>query len=397
MARKKKNATRKDGLIAVQVYLGLDENGKRRYKTAYGRSQKEADERADEVRAAMRKGLDVTAGRDTFGDWARRWLNVKAPEVSHSQADVYRSRVDYINAFLKDAPIAKVKSIDLQEIINSLSESNPNTGKPASKRLLEITKSALVQIFALAIDNRVLDYNPASAIKLPRSAPASKRRALTDSEQQWIISTDHRAKRAAMIMMFAGLRRGELIPLTWNDIDFEEKTISVNKSVERINNKFFVKEGAKTVAGIRTVDIPGILVEYLLSEKRDGIFVCGKSDGAMHTDASWKRMWESYLLEINFMHGDFSPFQNKPRSKFDPGGVPFVIPHITPHWLRHTFATLLYFAGVDILSAKELLGHADIKMTLEIYTHLDKQYKRKSISKLDDYLSYASKMQVVKN
>jgi len=397
MAKKKKNTTRKDGLIAVQVYLGLDENGKRRYKTAYGRTQKEADEKADEVRAAMRKGLDVTAGRDTFGEWAARWLKVKTPEVSHSQYGGYRARINYINEFLKDAPISKVKSIDLQEIINALSEHNPNTGKPGSKLLLEITKSTFFQVFALAIDNRVLDYNPATAIKLPKSAPASKRRALTDSEQQWILNTDHRAKRAAMIMMFAGLRRGELIPLTWNDIDFEEKTISVNKSAERISNKFFVKEGAKTAAGIRTVDIPEALVEYLQSEKRDGIFVCGKIDGGMHTDASWKRMWESYLLEINFKHGDFSPFQNKPKSKFDPGGVPFVIPHITPHWLRHTFATLLYFAGVDILSAKELLGHADIKMTLEIYTHLDKQHKRKSISKLDDYLNYASKMQVVEN
>ena len=71
-----------------------------------------------------------------------------------------------------------------------------------------------------------------------------------------------------------------------------------------------------------------------------------------------------------------------------------VIPKITPHWLRHTFATILYFAGVDILTAKEQLGHSDIKTTLGIYTHLDKQYKRKSMSRLDEYLDDASRMQV---
>jgi len=274
----------------------------------------------------------------------------------------------------------------LQEIIDSLSEHNPNTGGPASKRLLEITKSTLVQIFSLAIENRVLDYNPASRLKIPKNAPAEKRRTLTNIEQQWVLNTDHRAKRAAMIMLYAGLRRGELIPLTWNDINLKEKAISVSNSVERISNTFLVKDGAKTKAGIRTIDIPAVLADFLASEKREGIFVCEKSGGGMHTESSWKRMWDSYLTDLNLRHGDFSPFQNKPKSKYDPGGVPFVIEKITPHMLRHTFATLLYFAGVDILTAKEQLGHSDIKMTLGIYTHLDKHHKRKSMSKLDDFL-----------
>jgi integrase len=105
-------------------------------------------------------------------------------------------------------------------------------------------------------------------------------------------------------------------------------------------------------------------------------------------------MWSSYLLDINIQHGDFSPFQNQVNSKFDPKGIPFVIPNITPHWLRHTYATMLYFAGVDILTAKDQLGHADIKTTLNIYTHLDQQYKRKSMEKLNVFLNDASQMQV---
>ena len=385
MARKK-NTTRKDGLIAVQIYLGIDENGKRKYKTVYGKTQPEVDAKAQDIKAAMRKGLDVAAERDIFGEWAKRWLKIKTSEVSHSQAGGYRARIDYINSFLGDMQITKIKQIDLQEIINSLAHNNPNTGKPASKRLLEITKSTMHQIFELARENRVLDYNPTDAVKLLKNAPTEKRRALTDEEQQWILSTEHRAKRAAMIMMYAGLRRGELVPLTWNDIDLKAKTISVSKSAERTSNTFTVKAGAKTDAGVRTVDIPAILADYLMAEKREGIFVCEKISGGMHTESSWVRMWESYLLELNLAHGDFSPFQNKPKSKYDPGGVPFVIDKITPHMLRHTFATLLYFAGVDILSAMQQLGHADIKVTLGIYTHLDKIYKRRSMSKLDDFI-----------
>ena len=63
-----------------------------------------------------------------------------------------------------------------------------------------------------------------------------------------------------------------------------------------------------------------------------------------------------------------------------------LIPRFTAHWLRHTFITLMYMAGVDILTAKEQAGHEDIETTMGIYTHLDNQFKKKNVSKLDDYL-----------
>ena len=66
--------------------------------------------------------------------------------------------------------------------------------------------------------------------------------------------------------------------------------------------------------------------------------------------------------------------------------APQTITPITAHWLRHTFATLLYLSGVDVLTAKDQLGHADVKITLNIYTHLDNVYKDKNIVKLDSYL-----------
>jgi integrase len=179
-----------------------------------------------------------------------------------------------------------------------------------------------------------------------------------------------------MIMMYAGLRRGELIPLTWNDIDADARTISVTKSIEMIGGKPAIKAGAKTAAGVRVVDIPQKLVEFLKAEKRDGFYVCANAKGAVHTTSSWERMWGSYLADLNIRYGDFGPFVKKPKSKFDPAGVPSVIPKITLHWLRHTFCTLLYFAGVDVLTAMKQMGHSDRKTTMQIYTHLDAKYQR---------------------
>ncbi len=251
------------------------------------------------------------------------------------------------------------------------------------------------QIFALAIDSRVLDYNPALSVRVPQRAPQSHRRALTSEEQQWIVEMSHRAQRAAMIMMYAGLRRGELIPLTWNDIDLKAKTISINKAVEMIKCKPVPKDMTKTPAGIRTIDIPQRLVDFLKTQTKDNILVCPAVAGNMFTESSWAAMWESYMIDLNFKYGNcIDKTGKRATSKFNSNGIVKTIPLITAHWLRHTFATLLYISGVDVLTAKDQLGHEDVKTTLQIYTHLDKTYKRKSMSKLDDYLNNASQMQV---
>jgi integrase len=371
--------------------LGRDENGKAKYKDIYGRTQKEADEKALQVKAAMRKGLDVTAERDTFGTWAERWLKVKAGEVSAGRLVTYESNVKHLARYLEHAQISKIRTSDIQTIILDLAELNPNTGKPTAKKTLAGVKSTAVQILQLAVDNRVMDYNPANAVKIPNILQETTRRALTEGEQHWITDTPHRAKRAAMIMMYAGLRRGELIPLLWGDIDLAARTISVNKTVEKVEGQFSLKNTAKSKAGIRVVDIPQKLADFLEGEPHESIYVCVTAKGKMHTESSWRRMWDSYLADINLKYGSFSPFEKKPKSKFAPVGVPFVIPPISPHWLRHTFATMLYLAGVDILTAKEQLGHADIKTTLEIYTHLDAIYKRKAMNKLDDFLAVGVK------
>ena len=213
-----------------------------------------------------------------------------------------------------------------------------------------------------------------------------------------IIDTPHRARRAAMIMAYSGLRRGELIPLTYNDIDLNAHTIRVNKSVAMVNGKPVVKSYTKTEAGMRVVTIPQLLVDFLNQdfngEYAPNDLVCPGKANCLMTESAFDRMWESYLVDLNLKYGDFSDLKYRPKSKFDPRGVPMQITPFTPHCLRHTFASLLYKAGVDVLTAKDQLGHEDVKTTLQIYTHLDKIYKEKRMNKLDDYLKDASQMQV---
>jgi len=195
-------------------------------------------------------------------------------------------------------------------------------------------------------------------------------------------------------MMYAGLRRGELLALTWQDIDLDAHTIKVERSVSMIKGKPHIKEGGKTDAATRTVYIPGKLVNYLRSTVHNPIgLVCPTVKGSLMTETGFSRMWESYLNDLNIKYGNWADCMQtsgKCPSKYAPIEKPFLIPHITPHWLRHTFITLMYLAGVDVLTAKEQAGHADIKTTMAIYTHLDEKYKKKSINKLDEYLESIS-------
>ncbi len=103
-------------------------------------------------------------------------------------------------------PIIKVSTGDVQDVINALAQSNLHTGKPTAKKTLIDVKSAAKQIFQLAAEQRVIEYNPSIAVRIPRKALQGERRAFTREEQQWIVDTPHRTQRGAMIMMYAGLR-----------------------------------------------------------------------------------------------------------------------------------------------------------------------------------------------
>lgn len=380
---------RSDGRYQTKVYLG-NKNEKNQYKYVYASTAKELERKVQQIKIQQGKGLDLSADRDTFGYWGERWLKLKKIEVSSKRYEAYASRLENL-APIHNISITKLKAADIQDIILDYTVvSCKHTGKPYSKHTLTEIRNTAKQIINLAIENRVLDYNCASCVKIPKAATVSTRRALTLEEQQWITDTPHRAQTAAMIMMLAGLRRGELLALTWQDIDLSARTITVNKSIEMINGKPHLKSGGKTKSATRVIYIPGKLVNYLSNLPHLPIgLVCSTVKGTPMTDTAWRRLWESYLTDLNLKYGEWQDcFQtggNTPN-KYAPTKKPFIIPKITPHWLRHTFITMLYMAGVDVLTAKEQAGHSDIKTTMAIYTHLDEQHRKKNVSKLDEYL-----------
>ena len=100
------------------------------------------------------------------------------------------------------------------------------------------------------------------------------------------------------------------------------------------------------------------------------------------TESAWKRLLESYLTDMNIEYGTFI----EKTSKFAPNKTTMSIEPFSYHCLRHTFCTMMYEAGIDVLVAQEQMGHSDPKTTLAIYTHLQKEHKVNNISQLNTYL-----------
>lgn len=357
----------------TSVHIGYV-NGKRITKTICASSEKELKLKKADLISSLKAGKNVYT-KATFQAWAEKWYSeVKEPaSLSNGTLTQYLSAIAHLNAAFGDKQLKDIKLSDFQTFINSLAKNNPNTGMPSSKATLNSIKKVAGAIFDYADSNNI-DGCPRfiKSIVIPKSAPVNPRRALTEEEIQWIIDTPHKAQLPAMIMLFTGLRRGELFALRWSDIDFENNLLHVYQSVEIIGNKSRVKQGGKTANAKRIIPMPSVLVEYLKDYKKSlktiSTYVCTNAKGKIFTKSSFDSLWNSYICDLNIKYG-----YNNRINKFNPkkGPLPMKIERFTPHYLRHTFATLLYLQGVDIVTAKQLLGHADIKTTINIYTDLN--------------------------
>lgn len=379
MAKPKK---RKDGRYRAEILIGRDKSGKKKYKNVYASSPQELKKKETAIRAELGKGIDIISQRDSFSVWAKDWLRGKcAAEITEGQKENYRHVVKMWEEWLKDYGIGDVRSDDIERRLVEMQE------KGYAARTISFYRSTIYQIMRRAT-GRVISNNPVDRVEI--TAPGrkeEKRRALTDEEQQWIWDTPHRGQPIAIIMMLSGLRRGELAALTWQDVDLKARTISVNKTIEYPPNQMpKLRHLTKTDAGIRTVDIPQMLADYMQSLPRDNLLIIHTTDGRVMTVQAWKWIWDSYMSALNRKYGTRTPADLERMKKPGRHKLDMTIPHITMHWLRHTFCTLLYLSGVDVVQAAAQMGHADVTTTLKIYTHLDAIHKRKSVDKLDDFL-----------
>lgn len=380
---RKSNAQREDGRYQRVVCIGKDpETGKRIQKIVMGKTDREAQEKAEELRAMYKKGIDISAQQDTFLHWYELWLKTKS--CGDGQLSAYKSTLKHIMPYIEQTPIAKIKSYDLQLAINEIAE------KELSVKTMRMLLQGLSQIFRLAKTNHVIDSNPAEDLEIPSTAvPAEEREPIADEQIGWVINTPHRVRIAALILMYTGIRRGELFALRRSDVDLDKATMRIRRTVEARKGR--EKKGGKTKNAYRDVIIPEPLCEELrkhfaAQDKReiqpaDPLVFPQATREKQNTASSWSRAWDSYICDLNVIYG----YAGENVSKFDPQGLPMRIERFTAHQLRHTYASVVYEAGVDVLSAQHLLGHAKASTTMDIYTHLRNKSMTEQREKINDF------------
>lgn len=317
-----------------------------------------------------------------FSECADSWAKRALIGTTYSWQREVGYSVNHLKKHIGNRDVNSIRWLDIEDIIIDLCRNNNNTHKPASKKLITDIRNCAYNIMNYAIDLGEIQNNPVRKGKLPRTSAPNGYRPLTMNERKYVVETQHRLRLPAFIMLFAGLRPNEVLALEFGDFDEKRMKLSINKSVSLIApNQYLIKKGTKN-GKCRELPVPQILADEILKQKQitKSNLITSQMNGDLHTPTSWRSAWRSYQNALNYTAYGGS------ENYFNPHGIPRVIEKITPYMFRHTFATMLYTAGVDPLTASRLMGHSDVSTTLNFYTHLEEITRVLNIAKYENYI-----------
>lgn len=350
-------------------------------KTFYGQTAREAAAKCAEYKKQVDAGLRANALGITLETYASRWVMTYK---SHLTDNAYNTHVRNVRRLcahndLGCMPIAKITTMDIQSFYNHAE------GK--SHSYICDMRDTTRGIFKYAVADRVINYDPTIKAVLPKGSRGTHR-AITQEERNLITVVQHKLRPVVMVMLYAGLRRGEALALNVDrDVDFERKTITIREAVRFEGGQFPVVVDPKTEAGKRTIPLLGTLASELMG--MHGL-IATKEDGSLMTERSWRNSWESYITALetqaNGCHKRWYGKTKEHKKILADGGKlpPWKDISIRPHDMRHSFCTMLYEADVDLKTAQKWMGHADQETTLQIYTHLTDAKEQKASEALEN-------------
>lgn len=359
-------------------------SGKRMQKKKGGfQTQKQAEKAGIKLLADVQNGLVGTTDRLTFGELCDIWIN-SYPEKRSVKESTMNLKHFYIVVFKRYFDKIDVQKVSRKHIQDALQ----NMSSKYVEHTLSMMFSFLKALFEKAIELGVIKDNPCKFAYVPKkrktldeieSAPIQSRYLEKDALQHFLqtakkFGMDHDFV-FFMLLAYTGLRVGEAMALKWSDIDFDEQTISITKTIhhkqERTLN--FYLDTPKTKSSVRTIAVDQKLLDEL---KR------------LKTKQKEFRLSKTNVAKFDFVFINYARHAGYPmtygRIKYRMERLVAIAkldPSITPHILRHTHTSLLAEAGVGLIEIMERLGHHDDKITREIYLHLTKKLKKEAAQK----------------
>ena len=250
-------------------------------------------------------------------------------------------------------------------------------------------RQAIKRLFERARKNRIINDNPATDLELPQHTK-NTHRALETWEIEAILNhwnePGFHAGLWVMIMLLTGIRRGEMMALDWKNVHLDDRVLEITQVAVICSNKTIIEQRAKSTAGIRTIPLCKPLLDALSSvpESRRVGFVCLSAHGHPLTESAVSRGIETFCSGIQRILNGQPALQQGQRKRLDTDRKSVMF-SFRAHDLRHTFCSMLYSSGVDVKTAAYLMGHSDIRVTMEIYTHLS--HEKRNLSEMQ-MLSY---------
>lgn len=376
-----KKYKKKDGTTAYMfvAYLGTDPiTGKQKRTTRRGFNT-ERDAKIAEARLQTEVDKNGFLNNDitTFEEVYKLWLEQYENTVRESTYQRVLTLFDTaILEHFKDIPVKKITVPYCQKVINKWNK------QYSDMKAVRIYAS---NVLNYAVNLKIIADNPFNYTKAPRKKEAPKDPSLkyysSDELRQFLSFVEDNPLYYAMFrtLAFTGFRRGELMALTWNDIDFNKQTITINKTYARgLNYKLVIQE-PKTKSSLRTISVDdktaSILKTWRIHQRVESLKY-GHNTSDKHqpvfTDvANNKPLYPEHTNKVLNAVCDKHNFKR-----------------IKVHGFRHTHCSLLFEAGLSIQEVQDRLGHGDIKTTMDIYAHVTEKQRDQVAEKFANYINF---------
>lgn len=380
-------------------YKWRDKSGKRH--SIYAETLDELRNKKSDVLRDILNGTQTQTTNLTINDMYNRWVQLKRGLKDNTFANYKYMYTQFVEPSFGNIKLKDIKRSDVRAFYNTLADE-----RNLKTQTIDNIHTVLHQVLDTAVEDGYLQNNPShnalKELKKAHNNDVTKRHALT-LQQQKLFETFlskqgqyHKWYPIFYVMLFTGLRVGEITGLRWCDVDFDNNTISVNHTLvyfsrgDKPNGTPFAINTPKSDAGTRIIPMLPKVREALLSERdyqkecrieckavingyTDFIFV-NRFGGTQHQGTLNKAL-RRITRDCNYEILDKQS-----------GEDVVTLPPFSCHHLRHTFCTRLCEADVNVKVIQEVMGHADIRTTMDIYAEVTAEVKNKKMNGFVDYM-----------
>ena len=362
------------------------------------KKDKSLREKEAEIQRDLLDGIDTISGKTTVSCFCEKYLRTKRRLKSNSLNNynsLYRNHIK--NSTLGEKSIEKVKKSDILTFYSGLSEGGLSNGS------IRNIHSFLSAVFRLAVEDDCIRKNPCKDChkEYPYS-PLGLRESLTVQQQKIFLDFVKEDKVYAKylpiikLILSTGMRLGEVVGLTWRDIDLKEKTININHQLryQKENGIYrFIVCDPKSECGKRTIPITTETMDLLQELKERtyftsvnlGINVDGYDKFVFLNSRNTNLIIPRQLSDSLSQAGEkYNKKEMKCALKED--REPELLPHISSHVIRHTGCTRMAEAGIDVKVLQIIMGHSNAAITMNIYNHADLERTSREVERLEPAL-----------